>query len=161
MTSCWPVFIDGPLKGERHRVGERALRSGLLAWPASSLSIADLTHDPGVPFMPEPVLYTFHQVAMFGRILWVGSVHPVISPAMDDAAFEMLTSDAAKAAVTEPHAPHRQVGIPGSMAPAAEPSSRLSPDDALRLIDEAVADQEDFARPPRQSLARIAGPDRA
>jgi hypothetical protein len=130
--TCQPVFIDGPLKGQSHVVSENA---------------------PDIRAISGHVHYTFHQVIMFGRILIVGTTLPFSSQEADAAAFEVLASDAAKAAVVEVAPPRRLIYL-SDPVPEAEPSSQLSPEDALNLIDRAIAEQAEFAKPPR-SRAQI------
>jgi hypothetical protein len=85
-VSALPVFIDGPLKGRTDLPVPASTRmNGMMCQPAPE--------DVMAPW-PEPVLYRFSDVAMFGRTVLIGSVKR--QPSGEDV-FEALASDQAKA----------------------------------------------------------------
>lgn len=61
-----PLFVNGPLKGQSHRIARTELHRGVLVMPPL---------DPGTlqfEELPEPLRYYFRRYQLFGRVLWLG-----------------------------------------------------------------------------------------
>lgn len=96
MSSYRPVFIDGPWKGRTDVPIDHGQRAhGLYVMDPVALRLIDYSEGIPVTSMgPPPLLYRFSEVAMFGRVVVVGSV--AMPPKPDDL-FAALASERAKA----------------------------------------------------------------
>lgn len=90
------LFAGGPLHGKTQVIDDGAY--AVYAQDYKPLDVVSLfsSAGDGCPPMPEgPVRYNLSRLAMCGRIVWVGHLGAVPD---EDLAFEVLTSDGAKAA---------------------------------------------------------------
>ena len=87
-----PVYVDGPLAGQDFPVDS-----------AGSGAVYALQWEPLNPGDPgstvaRPVIYNLRQYAIFGRIIWVGTLKNWPDEPSDDDLAEHLLSNGAKAA---------------------------------------------------------------
>jgi hypothetical protein len=103
-THCFPLWLDGPLKGQRHAVPLPVP----IAYRAVVSSDYDFTYMPvpaSMDFSTSTVIYNFHRFAIAGWTLLVASIQypfPDLRHDLLGAVFlEMLLSDEAKMAIID------------------------------------------------------------